>query len=210
MEKFIENLNWRYATKEFDISKKIDKKEIENIIEVFRLTPSSFGLQPWKLFVVENEDLKKKIMEKSFNQKQVWENSHLLVFAKISNIDSDLVERFITSASEINWIPKENLDWYKKVMLDFVNGTSKENLDIWAREQVFLALWNVMSYLAEKQIDSCAIWGFSKSAIDEILDLKEKWFESVVMLPIGYRSENDKYSKAKKVRFYIEEISEII
>ncbi len=210
MEKFIENLHKRYATKEFDLSKKVSKEDLENIIEVFRLTPSSFGLQPWKLFVVENTEIKQKIMENSWNQKQVWENSYLLVFAKKSEINADLVERYISKTAEVNWIEKSNLDWYKQMILSFVENTSKEELDTWAREQVFLALGNVMSYLSEKNIDSCAIWGFSKDAVNEILNLKEKGFESVVLLPIGYRSENDKYASRKKSRFEVWEISEII
>ena len=210
MEKFIENLHKRYATKEFDLSKKVTKEDLENIIEVFRLTPSSFGLQPWKLFVVENKEIKQKIMENSWNQKQVWENSYLLVFAKKSEINADLVEKYISKTTEVNWIEKSNLDWYKQMILSFVENTSKEELDTWAREQVFLALGNVMAYLSEKNIDSCAIWGFSKAAVNEILNLKEKGFESVVLLPIGYRSENDKYASRKKSRFEAEEISEII
>lgn len=210
MEKFIENLHKRYATKEFDLSKKVSKEDLENIVEVFRLTPSSFGLQPWKLFVVENKEIKQKIMEKSWNQKQVWENSYLLVFAKKSEINEDLVEKYISKTVEVNWIEKSNLDWYKQMILSFVENTSKEELDTWAREQVFLVLGNVMAYLSEKNIDSCAIWGFSKDAVNEILNLKEKGFESVVLLPIGYRSENDKHASRKKSRFEAEEISEII
>lgn len=210
MTKFIENLQKRYATKEFDTSKKVSREDLENIIEVFRLSASSFWLQPWKLFVVENEEIKRKIMENAFNQKQVWENSYLLVFAKKSEINEDLVERYIDKSAKVNGISKENLEWYKQVILGFVNNTSKENLDIWSREQTFLALWNVMAYLSEKQIDSCAIWWFDKNAINEILKLEEKGFESVVLLPIGYRSENDKYASMKKVRFEKEEICEII
>ena len=210
MEKFIENLHKRYATKEFDLSKKVTKEDLENIVEVFRLTPSSFGLQPWKLFVVENIEIKQKIMENSWNQKQVLENSYLLVFAKKTEINEDLVEKYISKTAEVNWIEKSNLDWYKQMILSFVENISKEELDTWAREQVFLALGNVMAYLSEKNIDSCAIWGFSKDAVNEILNLKEKGFESVVLLPIGYRSENDKYASRKKSRFEVWEISEII
>lgn len=210
MTKFIENLNWRYATKEFDSSKKVSREDLENIIEVFRLTPSSYGLQPWKLFVVENEELKKQIQTHSWNQKQVWENSYLLVFAKPLEISKDLADRHIKNTAKINSVSEDVFAWYRAMLYSFLENNTKENLDFWAREQVFLALWNVMSYLAEKKIDSCAIWGFSKEAVDEILDLKEKWFESVVMLPIGYRKQDDKYADSPKVRFEKDDISEII
>lgn len=210
MQKYLENLNWRYAAKEFDNSKKVSREDLENIIEAFRLSASSFGLQPWKLFVVENQELKTKIMENSWNQKQIGENSYLLVFAKPTNIDSDLVNRYLDKSASVNGIKREDLAGYEQMLLGFVNGTSKENLDIWAREQVFLALWNVMSYLADQKIDSCAVGGFSKDAVNEILNLTEKGYESVVLLPIGYRSENDKYATMKRVRFEKEEISEIL
>lgn len=210
MTKFIENLNWRYATKEFDSSKKVSREDLENIIEVFRLTPSSYGIQPWKLFVVENEEKKEKIMQNSWNQKQVWENSFLLVFAKPFEISKDLADRHIKNTAKINSVSEDVFAWYRAMLYSFLENNTKENLDFWAREQVFLALWNVMSYLAEKKIDSCAIWGFDKNAIDEILSLKEKWFESVVMLPIGYRKQDDKYADSPKVRFEKEDISEII
>lgn len=210
MTKFIENLNWRYATKEFDSSKKVSREDLENIIEVFRLTPSSYGLQPWKLFVVENEEKKEKIMQNSWNQKQVWENSFLLVFAKPFEISKDLADRHIKNTAKINSVSEDVFAWYRAMLYSFLENNTKENLDFWAREQVFLALWNVMSYLAEKKIDSCAIWGFDKNAIDEILSLKEKWFESVVMLPIGYRKQDDKYADSPKVRFEKDDISEII
>lgn len=210
MTKFIENLNWRYATKEFDSSKKVSREDLENIIEVFRLTPSSYGLQPWKLFVVENEEKKEKIMQNSWNQKQVWENSYLLVFAKPLEISKDLADRHIKNTAKINSVSEDVFAWYRAMLYSFLENNTKENLDFWAREQVFLAFWNVMSYLAEKKIDSCAIWGFSKEAVDEILDLKEKWFESVVMLPIGYRKQDDKYADSPKVRFEKDDISEII
>lgn len=125
MTKFIENLQKRYATKEFDTSKKVSREDLENIIEVFRLSASSFWLQPWKLFVVENEEIKRKIMENSWNQKQVSENSYLLVFAKKSEINEDLVERYIDKSAKVNGISEENLEWYKQVILGFVNNTSK-------------------------------------------------------------------------------------
>lgn len=210
MNKFIENLNWRYAAKKFDTSKQVSREDLEQIIEVFTLSPSSFWLQPWKLFVVENKDLKEKIKEKAFNQEQVWENSYLLVFARLADVTEDLVEKFLDKTAEVRGVSREDLSGYEEVLKGFINNTSKENLDVWAWEQVFLALWNVLNFLADKKIDSCPVWGFDRDSIDEILNLKEKWYKSLALLPIWYRDESDKYSSIDKVRFDKEEVSEII
>lgn len=210
MELFIENLKRRYAVQKFDPTKKVSQEEIENIIEVFRLSASSFGLQPWKLFIVTDEDTKAQIMQGSYYQEQIGYNSHLLVFAKMTQIDTNLVTKYIDTSARIQGIPRENLAGYEKTLASFVTHTPKESLDIWAREQVFLALGNVMAYLASKHIDSCPIGGFDKNTINQILGLKEKGFESVVLLPIGYRSSEDVYAQSQKVRFDTADIAEIL
>lgn len=117
MNKFIENLNWRYATKEFDTSKKVSRGDLDEIIEVFRLSASGFWLQPWKLFVIEDEDLKKQIMGAAWNQKQVWENSYLLVFAKNLNVDKNLVDKYLDHSAELNWVSRADLSVYEQVVL---------------------------------------------------------------------------------------------
>ena len=210
MNKFIENLNWRYATKEFDTSKKVSRGDLDEIIEVFRLSASGFWLQPWKLFVIEDENLKKEIMKDSCNQKQVWENSYLLVFAKNLNVDTNLVDKYLDHSAELNWVSRADLSAYEQVMYWFIDSNSKEHLDGFAERQVYLALGNVLAFLADKKIDSCPIWGFDRNKIDDILGLREKWFASSVLLPIWYRSENDSNLKRKKVRFEKEDIFEFI
>lgn len=210
MKNIIDSLNWRYATKSFDTTKKVSENDLNEIIEAFRLTASSFGLEPWKLIVVENDKLKKDLVNQSFWQTQVWEASHLLVFTRVENIDDDYINKFFDNSSKITWASREDLKWYEDVVRWFLSRLEKKDIDSWAREQVYLALWNVMTFLASKEIDSCAIGWFNPSWYDEALGLKEKWLTSVVVLPIGYRSENDKYSKYPKVRFSTEEISEIL
>lgn len=125
MNKFIENLNWRYATKEFDTSKKVSRGDLDEIIEVFRLSASGFWLQPWKLFVIEDENLKKEIMKDSWNQKQVWENSYLLVFAKNLNVDKNLVDKYLDHSAELNWVSRADLSAYEQVMYWFIDSNSK-------------------------------------------------------------------------------------
>lgn len=210
MEKYLENLNWRYATKIFDPSKKVSNEDLHQIFEVFRLSPSSYGLQPWKIFVVENKEKRNLIQSHARNQSQISESSHLLVFAKPKVIDAQRIEKYLQSVIKNTGASREALAGLEGMLNGFVQGSSAGQLDCWAREQVHLALGNVLSFLAEKRIDACPIGWFSKEGIDKILGLHEKGWESVVLLPIGYRREDDKYATRAKSRFGLEEIVEMV
>ena len=210
MTKIIDSLNWRYATKSFDTTKKVSQADLDEIIETFRLTPSSFGLEPWKLIVIENQELKNEMVAYSYNQKQVWECSHLLVFTAVKNIDNDYIDSHLDNNTKITRASREDLSWYENVMKAYFSALDENTKEKWAREQVHIALWNVLNTLAQKWIDSCAIWWFNPKKYDEVLKLSEKWLESVVVLPIWYRSENDKYSQIPKVRFEKDKVVEII
>ncbi|NVP18068.1 NAD(P)H-dependent oxidoreductase [Candidatus Gracilibacteria bacterium] len=202
----IENLNWRYATKSFDTSKKVSEGDLEEIIEVFRLTPSSFGLEPWKLIIVENSETREKLQAHSWNQSQITQASHLLVFARVKNIDDNYIDNFLNNNSKITGATREQLSGYENMMKGYFSNMTLESKTSWARDQVFLALGNVMNFLAQKQIDSCAIGGFDPSKYDEILELDKLGLASVVVLPIGYRSSDDKNALRPKVRFSKDEI----
>ena len=210
MNKIIESLNWRYATKSFDTTKKVSEQDLQTIIEAFRLTPSSFWIEPWKLVIVENEELKSKLVEQSYGQKQVWEASHVLVFTRKKDINDEVIDWFLDNMSKIKWVSREDLKWYEDVVKWYFSRLDESWKKSWAEQQVYLALWNVMTVLSEIKIDSCAIWGFNPKWYDELLKLDGKNLASVVVLPIGYRNEDDKYSVSSKVRFSVDEISEII
>ncbi len=210
MSKIIDDLNWRYATKTFDSSKNISEADLEKILEAFRLSASSFGLQPWKLFVVKDSDKKQALLEHSWFQKQVVDAPLHLVFAR-NNIDNEtLVQEFINDISITRNVAIDSLEEYKQMMLGFLSRMSVEEKNIWANKQIYIALGNIMTVLAEMKIDSCAMEGIVPSKYDEILGLTEKWFSTVVVMPIGYRASDDKYSALAKVRFPIEKITEII
>ena len=210
MTKIIDALNWRYATKSFDSEKKVSNDDLNEIIESFRLTPSSFWLEPWKLVIVKNEKLKSELVNYSYGQTQVWEASHVLVFTRVLNIDDNYVDKSMKNMSETTGAPIESLKWYEDVIKWFISNSTPEAMISWAREQVFIALWNVMNTLAVKWIDSCAIWWFDPKKYDEVLWLTDKGLTSVIVLPIWYRNEEDKYSKYPKVRFDKDDIVEII
>lgn len=206
----IEALNWRYATKSFDTTKKVSQSDLDEIIECFRLTPSSFGLEPWKLIVIENDELKNELVNYSYNQKQVGESSHLLVFTIRTDLDDNFIDEHLDNNTKITGATRESLIGYENVMKSYFSAMDQEAKEKWAREQVFISLWIVLTFLAQKWIDSCAIWWFNSSKYDELLWLSEKKLKSVVVLPIGYRNIDDKYSKSPKVRFEKTKIVEIM
>lgn len=206
MSELIKNLEWRYATKVFDKSKKISDKDMDEIVESFRLTASSFWLEPWKLIIVENNETREKLKSHSWNQSQITDASHLLVLARVNEIDDKYIDTFLDNNVTLTWATREDLSWYEKMMKWYFWNLDENQKASWARDQVFIALWNLMSFLANKHIDSCAIWWFDPKMYDEVLDLKSNWLSSVVVLPIGYRSEEDKYANKPKVRFSKDDI----
>ena len=210
MNKIIEDLNWRYATKAFDPTKDIAKQDLETILEAFRLSASSFGLQPWKLFVVKNKEKKQALLEHSWFQAQVVDAPYHLVFARNDVDNNTLVQEFVDDIAKTRGVTTESLEEYKQMMLGFLSRMSEEEKNTWANKQIYIALWNLMTVLAEMRIDSCAMEWIIPNKYDEILGLTEKWFSTVVALPIGYRSSEDKYTDLAKVRFSIDKMTEII
>lgn len=210
MSNIIDALNWRYATKIFDKNKKVTKTDLDDIIEAFRLTASSYWLQAWKLLVIENQEIKNSLLEASWGQKQVSDCSQLLVLCRVSNVDKIHVWKFIDSISETRWINRENLTWFEDIIMWTIQRIWAEWNTVWHSHQLYIALWNLLTVLALMKIDSCPMEWIIKEKYDDILSLDKKWLNTVVVLPIWYRSDEDKYSSLKKVRFNREEVVEII
>lgn len=201
MRNILKRLNWRYSTKVFDKNKKLSKEDLETILESFRLSASSFWLQPWKLIVVTDKKLRESLVEHSWGQRQVVDSSELLVFCRPNIIWDELVDSYIESIIKTRWWDKESLKWYEEMMKWFLWRLSQQDKYIWAEKQNYIALWNVMAVCASIWIDSCPMEWFSKEKYNEILWLTDLWLSSVVLLPIWYRDKTDKYSEIKKVRF---------
>lgn len=210
MSNIIDSLNWRYATKVFDRTKKVSKDDLNEIIEAFRLTSSSFWLQAWKLLVIQNQDVKDSLVEHSWWQKQVSDCSDLLVFCRFEDVWDDYVDKYIDKISKTRWIALTDLDWFSNMLKWTVNSMNLNSRWEWMAKQLYIAMGNLLTVLALKKIDSCPMEWFIKDKYDEILNLKEKWLKSVLVLPIWYRSEDDKYANLKKVRFDRENIVEVI
>lgn len=210
MKNIIESLQWRYATKSFDPTKKVSQEDLEDIMEAFRLSPSSFWIEPWKLYVVENDDIKKQLEACSYGQTQVWNCSHLLVFARVNNIDTSYIDEVLENLVKKTGTSKEHLEWYENVMKSYFQRMNQDQRNKWSDEQVYIALWVVMTVLATKWIDSCAIGGFEPNKYDETLWINQDGYASVVVLPIGYRNDDDKYASRNKVRFDTQKITQLI
>lgn len=202
----IDSLKWRYATKVFDNTKKITDTDLEEIIEAFRLSPSSFWLQPWKLIIVKDEKKRQELLPNSWNQSQVVDASHLLVLSRVENAWNELVDSYLDDMVKTTWATRENLKWYEDMMKWFLANLNLEQKNAWADRQVMIASWILHSLLAEKRIDSCPMEWFDRAKYNEILWLSEKWLSSVLVIPVWYRSADDKYASRPKVRYKKEDL----
>lgn len=201
----IESLKWRYAVKKFDENRILPQEKIDLIKEAFNLTPSSYGLQPIKLLVIQNKELQQKLVEHSWNQPQVAQASHVLVLCIDTNLGEADVVTYFKRIKEIRNTPDEILNPFKEYLLGNLKDKTKEELQSWAKNQAYIAMGNLLTVCAIEKIDSCPMEGFTPDKYDEILNLKEKDLSAVLVLPIGYRAEDDYMKDLKKVRKPLEE-----
>lgn len=197
-------LKWRYAVKKFDAAKKIPDAQWKALEEALVLSPSSYGLQPWKFFVVDSKELRAKLKPVSWEQTQITDADKLVVFAVKKDFGAADVERFVERISEVRRVPKEVLEGYKKMMLASASLPA-EKVAAWNIRQVYIALGNFLTSAAALGVDACPMEGFDKDKYDEILGLPAKGYNAVVVATAGVRAEDDAYATQKKVRFPLEE-----
>lgn len=201
MTKITELLNWRYATKKYDSSKKIPADTLEHILEAVRLTATSSGLQPFELLVVTNAEIREKIKAVSWNQAQVTDCSHLLVFAAWDDITADRVNMMFDLTNDVRNSTNEGWENYRHMLLGIVAERGQEANYQAAARQAYIGLGSALIAAAEQQVDATPMEGFDPAAVDEILGLSAKNLRSVIILPLGYRSdEGDWLVNLKKVR----------
>ena len=196
----INALEWRYASKRMN-GQKVPSAKVNNILEAIRLAPSSMGLQPYTVLVIEDEELKKKISPIANNQPQIEESSHLLVFAAWDDINPEHIEEFIHHTATVRDMPEEKLADFKKMLLNIAEKNTKEQNFNWAARQAYIAFGIGLVAAASEKVDATPMEGFNSEALDELLNLKEKGLRSVTLMPIGYREEeSDWLAKLPKVR----------
>ena len=201
----IEQLKWRYATKKFNPTKKLSKAKINILIEAFNLTATSYGLQTLKLVVVEDKKLREPLVAPAYNQKQVLNASHLLVICIQDNIQSTDVIDYYNNIKHIRNTPETILKPYREDLVSMMQDMSVTERQQWSTNQAYIALGNLMTVCAIEGIDSCPMEGFVASEYDKLLKLNEKGLKSVLLLPVGYRADDDMFSTFKKVRKPIDE-----
>ncbi|NEQ96658.1 MAG: NAD(P)H-dependent oxidoreductase [Cyanothece sp. SIO2G6] len=209
-DQLLAHLKWRYAVKKFDPDRKIAPDVWNALEQSLILSPSSFGMQPWKFFVVNNPEIRQQLLPFSFKQAQVIDASHLVVLAlKLNTTEAD-VDYYISCTAELRQIPAEKLEGFGKVIKDFLGRMDADGLKIWAKMQCYIALGQLMTSAAHLGVDACPMEGFLPSKYDETLGLTEKGYSAAVLCPLGYRDPSDPYASYPKVRYSYEDMIEVI
>lgn len=204
-KELIEKLNWRYATKAFDAAKKISAEDWSALEEALRLAPSSFGLQPWKFVVVKDSKKRAELLPHSWGQKQIVDASHLVVFAIKNDLSVADVDAYVKTMAATRGTTTDALKQYRDLMAGFV-GEKRPGFDVnvWSSRQLYIALGFFMEAAAMLSIDTCPLEGIDPAKYTELLGLKG--YTVVCACAAGYRSAEDKYATAKKVRYSPEQV----
>ena len=202
----IENLNWRYATKKFNPEKKIAKSDLDILKESVRLSASSYGLQPYQVILLENEDLREQVKAVAWNQAQITEASDVLIFANITDPGTTEVQDYISNMAAVREIPEVSLKGFADMMNNAVGNLTPEAKENWTAKQTYIALGTLLSAAADLKIDATPMEGFDRDAVNKILELPEKGLSAALIVTLGYRHENDVTQHLKKVRKSNEEL----
>ncbi len=199
MTKSIEDLKWRYATKNFNPNKKLTAQQLEVLTQAFNLTATSYGLQPCRLLLIENKELQEKMLPLSYGQRQVLDASAVLVICT-TRVDSAYVKDYFDLVKKVRNTPDEVLSPFRKQLMERFDAMTLDDVDAWARNQAYISLGTLMSACAQERIDSCPMEGFMPGKMDDLLGLKELGLQSVLLLPVGYRADDDMFAALEKVR----------
>lgn len=196
----LSNLNWRYAAKRMN-GQKVPAEKIENILESIQLAPTSIGLQPFTVLVIEDPETRAKIAPAMYNQPQITEGSHVIVFAAWKDYSIENVDKYINQIATLRGVPVEALDGMRNMAAGAVSGKTPEQLLTWNQKQAYIALGVGLVAAAEEQVDATPMEGFDPDALDAALGLSEQGLRSTVVMALGYRDEQNDYLNGKaKVR----------
>lgn len=201
-----EALEWRYATKKYDPSRKISDADWKVLVDSLTMAPSSYGVQPWKFLVIDNPEIRQKLKPVSWNQSQVTDASHYVVFLYKEKIDADFVQKFIDRTAEVRQAPKESLDGFKNMLIENLVKAPEERIRTWSQRQAYIAMGFLLQSAALLKIDATPMEGFDPSAYDKILNLEGSGWRSVATVALGYRHSEDSFQHLKKVRFTEEDL----
>jgi len=210
-EQLLAQLNWRYATKQFDPARKISAQDWATLENALILSPSSYGLQPWTFIVINDHAMRERLFPATWNQRQILDCSHYVVFAVITKMTEDYIDNYIRRVIEVRGGTTDAMATYRNAMVgDVVKGPRGAIAQEWATRQTFIALGTFMTSAALMGIDTCPMEGFEPEAYDKILDLSAKGLASAVCCATGYRLATDKYGTRKKVRFKRDDVIHVV
>ncbi|MGY0426349.1 MAG: NAD(P)H-dependent oxidoreductase [Polaribacter sp.] len=201
----IQHLQWRYAVKKFDDQKLLSNTQITTLKEAFNLTATSYGLQPLKLVILQNKNMQKELVAHSWNQLQVFEASHVLVICVPKTYSAIEVQNYFKLVQEIRNTPEPIIRPFKEFLTEEIQNKTPKELFQWNKNQAYLALGNLLTVCAIEKIDACPMEGFVPEKYDEILKLETQNLQSVLVLPVGFRAEDDYMKDLEKVRKNITE-----
>lgn len=203
--KLLEALNWRYAVNHFSRDK-LSTEKLKTLLEAVRLSPSSYGLQPYKIIVIESPELRRELLPYSFAQDKVLNSSHLLIFAAHTNIGEHTVDNYIEQVALMQQTSNQQLSGFSNQMKQALNSMDDQQKQAWAHQQAYIALGNLLTSAAMMKIDTCPMAGFNQQGYDEVLKLKEQGLTSTVICPVGIRHPDDKQGQRPKVRFPFQQL----
>jgi len=206
MTNFIESQKWRYATKKFDATKKITAEDFEILKEAIQLSTSSYGLQPYRIFIIENPELRKQLQPFAWGQSQIIEASQVIVFANITNFGEAEIDQYISNLAQTRGIPAESVKGYADFMKMKITALAEDDRNNWTSKQTYLALGNLLNAAAELKIDVTPMEGFEPEKVNELLGFNELRLNASLIATIGYRHEEDATQHYKKVRKSKEEL----
>ncbi len=208
--RLVENLKWRYATKKFDSGKIVSEQDLDYLKEAVQLSVSSYGLQLYKVLIIEDKALRARLKEVSWGQSQVTEASHLFVFCNFSEHREERIDDYISNIVKTQQIPISEVQGYGDFIKESLSQKNESEWQSWSKRQTYLSLANLLSACAELKIDACPMEGFDPKAYNEILGLDKRGLNASVIATVGYRSEKDATQYRKKVRKPLEELFEKI
>ena len=210
-EQLLAALNWRYATKIFDATKRVPADVWLALEQALVLTPTSFGLQPYQFLIVQDAAMRAKLLPHSWGQKQVVDCSQFVVFTARTEMKPADVTKLIARISEVRGVPADSLNFYRDMMLgDVVNGPRGKAAHEWAARQSYIALGNLMTAAAVLGVDACPMEGLVPAEYDKILKLEGSGYKTVVACALGYRAANDKYAGLAKIRYETADLVRVI
>lgn len=206
-EILFQQMNWRYACKKFDTTKKIREADWNILAETLRLSASSYGLQPWKFLIIQDPAIRQQLLPVSWGQSPVTDASHYVVITYKEKMDDAHITKFIEQTAKVRGLSADSLDGYKKMMLkDLVDGPRSEVINWWAQRQTYIAMGSFLTTAALMEIDTLPMEGLDPAAYDKVLGLEGSGYKTVAAIACGYRAADDKYQHLKKVRFDLNDV----